>query len=148
MLKKLVDERNKYRYKEEKSKLEINKSWKKLSDLLKKYNQLNISYIKKEKDDNNNDVSDLEETKFKNKEEFNILMNELIKTKNKLKNIETQILCCHCKKNVREVIFAECCHLLLCNDCLMKYYLNGNNNKVQCPGCKQFSKKLFYASYE
>ena len=148
LIKKSIDEKNKYRHKEEQSKAEVNKSRKLLNDLLNRMKELEQINIKKEKDYNDNDLFNLEETKFENEEYLNISMNKLNEKKRELQKIEDKIFCIDCKEKVREAIFAECSHLLLCKDCLPKHYIRGNKKKAQCPMCNQVSKRIFDVKYD
>ena len=68
--------------------------------------------------------------------------------KRELQKIEDKIFCIDCKEKVREAIFAECSHLLLCKDCLPKHYIRGNKKKAQCPMCNQVSKRIFDVKYD
>ena len=101
LIKKSIDEKNKYRHKEEQSKAEVNKSRKLLNDLLNRMKELEQINIKKEKDYNDNGLFNLEETKFENEEYLNISMNKLNEKKRELQKIEDKIFCIDCKEKVR-----------------------------------------------
>ena len=76
-------------------------------------------------------------------EELNNSRESLNELKNKLKKLKEKVLCYNCNEKRREVIYRECNHLVLCEDCHRKRLNNMQKKKAECPICNKISKIFF-----
>ena len=135
---KMNKEKKDVKKKEEELKLDLNR-------IKNKYNIL-IDERKKVEKINRNYSNEIEEDEF-NLENNGILNNSidnLNKMKNELKNLREKIFCYNCKKKMREVIFQECSHLILCKSCFHKRLEKANKQKERCPICNTLCKRFFF----
>ena len=135
---KINKEKKDVKKKEEELKLELNR-------IKNKYNIL-IDEKKQTEKIKNNYSNEIDEDEFnlENNGILNDSIDHLKNLKNELKNLREKIFCCSCKKKMREVIFQECGHLILCNNCFNKRLKNPNKQKEQCPICNKLNKRFFF----
>ena len=142
-IKQIEEEKNKIKKFEDQMKIKMSQIRKRLNESLRKNKELDQDNIKIEKDfDGNNS-----EINFENEEQFNKSKEKLNELKEKLKILKENIFCCECKEQRKEVIFADCDHLMLCKTCLYKYQEGANKMKARCPLCKKLNKRFFFISY-
>lgn len=132
---------------EEQLKIKILQNKKKIIEI-KKYNrQLDQINIKKE--DEYKIMGFVEDLKFLyNPEEIINKQKKLIEKEKMINNFSKNIYCSKCNIKKRDVIFCECSHLMLCNDCLCSISEKGNKIKASCPSCKRLCKRFFNIVYE
>ena len=83
-----------------------------------------------------------------NKEEKEKREKQLEEKEQNLKEIKADIFCCLCHERNREIIFCDCSHLMICEQCLHKISdKKGNKIKATCPACKILCRKFFFVKY-
>ena len=135
---KINKEKKDLKKKEEELKLDLNR-------IKNRYNILMDERKKIERiNQNHSNENDKDEFNLENNRLLNHSIDNLNKLKNELKNLREKIFCCNCKKKMREVIFQECSHLILCKNCFNKRLENANKQKERCPICNTFCKRFFF----
>ena len=135
---KMNKEKKDVKKKEEELKFELHRIKKRYNILIDENRE-----IEKNNKKNSNEI-DVNEFNLESNEILDNSMDELNELKNKLKNLKEKILCYNCNEKMREVIFQECSHLILCKSCFLKRLENANKKKARCPICNTLCKRFFF----